>query len=150
MRLIPYREHLVPPVGFAPLRDSMNRLFDEFFAEESGIEPRAHTFWPAFDVFELPEDLMVVADLPGIEAKDIRISFNDNTLIIEGERVRKEAKYEGWYRQERPFGKFTRTIRLPVKVDENNVEALDKAGVLTIRLHKLEAAKTKKIPVKLA
>ena len=146
MRLIPYRENIIPPMGLTHLNAPMNRLFDEFFGDFTPT----HAIWPSFDVFELPEELMVVADLPGIEAKDIKISFAGDTLTIEGERTRKEANYENWFRQERPFGKFTRTIALPLPVDPERVEAIDKAGVLMIKLPKMEGAKTRKIPVKLS
>ena len=146
MNLLPYRENVFPP--FSAMQNKMNRLFDEFVPETFAGAPRE--FWPAFDVFELPEKFVLKADLPGIEAKDISISYLGNTLMIEGERKFDEVgKPETWFYKERAFGAFQRTIRLPVPINADNVEAIDHAGVLTIVLPKTEEARTRKIPVKL-
>jgi HSP20 family protein len=146
MNLIPYRENLFPP--FTAMQNKLNRLFDEFVPETFAVTPRE--FWPQFDVFELKDKFVLKADLPGIEAKDINISYLGNTLMIEGERKFEETdKPETWFYKERAFGQFQRTIRLPVPIKADNVEAIDHAGVLTIVLPKTEEAKTRKIPVKL-
>jgi len=150
MRLIPFEE--MSP-GFAPtaFQNRMNRLFQEFFGGDGGWSPGE--FLPLMDVYDLPEALVVQVDVPGIEAKDIHISYHGDTLTIEGERKQPEEvekqKVATWFRKERLVGKFTRSVRLPVPVDGEKVDAIDRAGVLTIHLPKLEKAKTRKLPIKL-
>jgi HSP20 family protein len=123
----------------------MNRLFEYFpTAEEQGFE-----WWPAVNVAETPETVVVTAELPGLDPKEIEISVVGDTLTIRGEkRFEREEKGKTWYRREIAGGKFTRSFTLPASVDAEHVDAACKAGILTITLPKRAEAKAKKIEVK--
>ena len=143
MKLIPREWDEFPTL--TGLRRQMNRLL-EFFpaAEEPGFE-----WWPAVNVSETPETVVVTAEIPGLEPKEIEISVVGDTLTIRGEkRMEKEEKGKTWYRREIVGGKFTRSFTLPTSVDAEHVDATSKAGVLTITLPKRAEARAKKIEVK--
>lgn len=145
MRLIPYRENEWP--SLTRFQDEMNRLVEGFF-------PRAHfrafpDWEPSVDVVETPETIVVKAEVPGIEAKDIDISVSGDILTLKGEKKEeREEKGKTWYRREIRSGGFTRSIQLPMTVDTARIEAEERAGMITITLPKVEAAKPKKIPIK--
>jgi len=130
----------------ATLRDEINRLFESPLEGESS---EVFNAWaPAIDLYEDKDSLVVRAELPGMKKEDIDISLRENTLSISGER-RNEKKYEGseTSRQERVFGRFTRTIALPKQVDATKVKAAYKDGVLSVTLPKAEEAKPKQIEI---
>jgi HSP20 family protein len=143
MKLIPYQWDAFPTL--TGLRRQMNRLFDYFPTdEEPGFE-----WWPAVNVSETPETVVVTAEIPGLEPKEIEISVVGDTLTIRGEkRIEKEEKGKTWYRREIAGGKFKRSFSLPASVDAEHVDATSKAGVLTITLPKRAEAKAKRIDVK--
>lgn len=125
----------------------LGRFFEDFDIPTLLGEERE--FMPAFDVSETENELIVKAEVPGMEKKDIDISLSDGVLTIKGEkRQEKEDKKEHYYTAERRYGAFSRTIPLPVEVDTNKVDATYKEGVLEITLPKSETAKAKKIEVK--
>ena len=132
------------------LQDEVNRLFRRSFFR--GVEPAAETVatWaPAIDMFETDDKLTVEVELPGLEAKDVEISLEDDILRIKGERkFSSEVKEENYHRIERAYGMFERTVPLPRKVDEEKVSATVSDGVLKIEMPKVEEAKPKKIPIK--
>lgn len=132
------------------LQDEVNRLFRRSFFR--GVEPAAETVatWaPAIDMYETDDKLTVEVELPGLEAKDVEISLEDDILHIKGERrFSSEVKEENYHRIERAYGMFERTIPLPRKVDEDKVSATVADGVLKIEMPKAEEAKPKKIPIK--
>ncbi|MBC7247672.1 MAG: Hsp20/alpha crystallin family protein [Actinobacteria bacterium] len=132
------------------LQDEVNRLFRRSFFR--GVEPAAETVatWaPAIDMYETDDKLTVEVELPGLEAKDVEISLEDDILHIKGERrFSSEVKEENYHRIERAYGLFERTIPLPRKVDESKVSATVADGVLKIEMPKAEEAKPKKIPIK--
>jgi HSP20 family protein len=134
------------------LHDEIDRMFQEFTAP--GFLP----FWPergrwvpALDVYEKGNDLIVEADLPGIPKEEVKVSYTDHTLTIQGETVSKEAeeKREGYFRAERRYGRFYRTVTLPETVDFGKAKAQFKDGVLTITLPKQSQpeAKAHTIPI---
>lgn len=128
------------------LRDEINRLFE---SPENGSGTDAFNAWaPALDLFEDENHLTVTAELPGMKKEAIDISLQDNILTIAGER-RNEKKYEGSQttREERVFGRFTRSLTLPKQVDPAKVKATYKDGVLTVTLPKTEEAKPRQIEV---
>lgn len=130
------------------LRDDVDRLFDGFFGgRASGWNPMARAF-PAVNVWETDDHLHVEAELPGVRREDLEISVLGDELTLQG--VRPEAVEEGEtrHRQERGVGRFSRTLRLPVEVKAEGVEASLEAGVLRLRLPKSEAAKPRKIAVR--
>jgi HSP20 family protein len=101
------------------------------------------------DVAETEKSLEIHMDLPGVTAKDIDIQVNGNLLTISGERKEeKEEKGKTFHRVERSYGSFSRTVTLPCDVNENEVAAEYKDGVLTIKLPKTEESKAHKIKVK--
>jgi HSP20 family protein len=104
---------------------------------------------PAFDISEADGHLVVRADLPGIDVKNIDISLSGNALTVKGERKdEKTEKNESWYYCGRQFGTFSRTFTLPSDVKEEGIEATYKDGVLEVKIPMAETAKQKKIEVK--
>lgn len=124
------------------------RLFDEFF--ERGLGREAGAFSPTVDVAEKEGEIEVMAELPGMEEKDIEVSIDEHGLTLRGEK-KQERKEEGenYYRMERSFGSFQRYIPLTSKVDRDRAKARFKNGVLKIHLPKSEPsqAKGKKIQI---
>jgi HSP20 family protein len=136
------------------LRHEMNSLFDNFFSGYE-IEPfmtgRFGAFSPSVDVKESSKELRVSAELPGMEEKDIEVSLNRDSLTIKGEKKEeKEDKGKDFYRMERSYGSFSRTIPLPAEVDQDKVKAEFKKGVLTVTIPKTAKAikETRKISIK--
>ncbi len=133
------------------LRDEIDRLFEDFFPVRAG-ERRdylAEVWAPAVDIYETKDDVVVKAELPGMNKEDIKINIVDNSLVIEGEKKQeKEIKEENYYRVERRYGAFRRVIDIPVPVKTEGIEATYKDGVLEIKLPKKEEAKPKEIEVK--
>lgn len=139
---------------FAVLQQEMNSLFDNFFRgfdTEPLFRGKTGGFTPQIDVSENDKEIRVSAELPGMDEKDIDVSINRDSLTIRGEKKEeKEDKGKDYYRMERSFGSFTRTVPLPVEVDIDKVDAKFKKGVLTVTLPKTAKAleETKKISVK--
>ena len=149
MGLIPWKkESLEHPLS--SLRDEMNRLFDSFWRGEFLPERFGFTReFPKVEVTETDEEVIVRAEIPGLEAEDIDLSIQGDVLTIKGEKKEeKEEKEKESYRREVHYGAFTRGVRLPSSVDVEKVEAECKKGVLKITLGKIESEKTKKIVVK--
>ncbi len=147
-------------VRWRPLRDlmsiqeEMDRMLDRFFGpgllEE--MEVTTPTVWsPNVDIAETNDAFIVTAELPGLNKKDIHVTYKDGVLTIEGERKReKEEKEVNFYRVERYYGKFCRTFHLPAEVREDKIEANYKDGILTVHLPKAEKAKAKEIDIKVS
>ena len=145
MTLIRWR----PMRGLENVQDEVNRVFDSFFdirpfarrSEESG-------WYPEVDMIEDKDKVMVNVDLPGMKKEDIKVSVQDNTLTIKGERkAEKEEKDKNYHRVERLYGTFCRSFSLPGKVDGQKIKANYKNGVLSIDLPKAEEVKPKEIPI---
>lgn len=131
------------------LRDEINRLFDAPFGELTHSSEIFNVWGPALDLYEDKDNLIVKAELPGMNKDEIDISLHDGTLTIAGER-KPEPKYEEaeTSRSERFFGRFQRTVTLPKLVEAGKAKANYQDGVLTVTLPKAEAAKPKLIEVK--
>jgi HSP20 family protein len=127
------------------LRD-MNRLFSTFFEPSTGAVMRRWT--PAMDLVETEDNYVLRADLPGVSEGDVKIELDDNVLTISGERksAHKEAK-EGYYRVERAYGSFARTLTLPEGVDADAISASFDRGVLEVRVPKPEQRKPRKVEI---
>ena len=140
---------LMPWTGMTSLKNEMERLFDRF-AELKWDEFSPLGEWaPSMDVSETKDAVVVKAEVPGMESKDIAISLQEQLLTIKGEKKQeKEEKDERHHRVERSYGAFTRSIRLPVAVDGSKVTAAVKNGLLTVTLPKTAAAKGTTIPIK--
>ena len=125
----------------------MDRLFERFF--RGGMLAPFGESWGAFspsvDVVETDDEIKVSAELPGLDDKDIEVSLDRGVLTISGEKSeeRKEQR-EDYYRAERTYGSFCRTIPLPTEVKEDEVEAVFQKGVLTITLPKAEVVEGRK------
>jgi len=129
--------------------DFFNRRMRSWWPERwsgEGTEFRA----PALDLFEDKDDIVVKAELPGIEKNDIDVNLTDHTLTIRAEKKKQnEIKEEHYYRSERSYGSFTRTLELPAGVQRDKVTANYNNGVLEIRLPKTAEAKTRETRVKI-
>lgn len=127
------------PTGLRLFEDTVSRLLSE---------PAARPWTPAVDILETENDLILKADLPDVEMKDIDIRLENGTLALKGERkFENEQKGKGYHRLERSYGSFVRYFSLPETLDTENVKADYKNGVLTITLPKKEAAKPRSVRV---
>jgi HSP20 family protein len=132
------------------LQDRMNRLFEDAGRGWRGNEePAATTTWsPAVDIFETEGEIVVKAELPGMERNDITLHLEKNVLTLKGERkFEKETKDDNYHRIERSYGNFSRAFSIPGTVDEEKIRADYKDGVLKIVLPKKEQAKPKQIRI---
>jgi HSP20 family protein len=133
---------------FTALREEMKDLRAQMFGDGDEGWLNVATA-PALDMSETDKAIDVRMDLPGITAKDIDIQVNGNLLTVSGERKEeKEEKGKTFHRVERSCGSFSRTVTLPCAVNESEVAAEYKDGVLTVKLPKTEESKAHKIKVK--
>jgi len=135
-----------------PFRDliSLKDDFDRIFKEYLGILPEKgeEVWFPAVDIKETRDNIIVSAELPGMKKEDIKVTIHGDQLSVSGERkLEKEEKDETYHRIERAYGKFQRVITLPVEVAENKIKASYEHGVLKINLPKSEKSKPKEIEV---
>ena len=128
----------------------VDRFFNDFLSTSFANLDEDSTVWsPKVDVKETKEAFEVLADLPGLDKKDINISLHDNVLTVTGERKSEEKpEDENRYYAERTHGTFSRSFRLPNKVEQKDVRAEYANGVLKIVLHKSEEAKPREIEIK--
>jgi HSP20 family protein len=126
------------------VQHEVNRLFDRWGRHPFGIGE-----FPTINLWESDDALCLEAELPGLELEDLEIFVTGNTqLTLKGERKPPVVEKGVQHRQERAFGKFTRTLTLPFAVDDSAVDARFENGVLKVRLPKHEAAKPRKIVIK--
>ncbi len=131
------------------LRDEIEHIFDRFFGETLPVTREEVSWYPALDMYETDNELVIKAELPGIESKDVDITLSDNTLTIKGERKKsEEVKGENYYRREVSYGSFQRAVNLPVSVNTEKIKATFKNGILEIKLEKEKPAKGIKIDIK--
>ncbi|KPK29704.1 MAG: hypothetical protein AMK69_05775 [Nitrospira bacterium SG8_3] len=132
------------------LQNRINRLFDgNFFPTFSLDDDMSLGNWrPVVDIYENEDTVVVKAELPGVDKKDIKVDLKDGVLTLSGERSHeKEVKEENYYRKERAFGKFHRSFNVPADIDPDKIKAEFKDGVLNVEIPKPEEKKPKKIPV---
>jgi HSP20 family protein len=133
-------------VHWDPFQDlaQLNRRFQP-------LDDAGKAWSPAVDIFEKGDELVIRAEVPGVERDSIDVKVEDNTLILSGERVREtEGEDTQAYRRERVYGSFVRSFSLPKTVDATRISAAYKNGVLDIRLPKAEEAKPRRIEIKVA
>lgn len=133
----------------------MDRMMEDFFGRT--MRPWFPTRWlrgdgeiaaPVVDVYEEKDEVVVKAELPGLEKSDIEVNISDSELTLKGEKKQEqEIKEENFHRRERSYGAFLRTVELPSDVQADKVKASFKNGVLEVRVPKTEEAKTKTIKV---
>jgi HSP20 family protein len=130
------------------LQTEMNRVFDAFFGNRPGNGGTAQRWVPAMDLVEDKNDLVLRADLPGLSEDDVDIEVKDGVLTISGERKTEEKKEEeGYYRVERAFGRFSRSLTLPDGIDPEQVKAKFDNGVLEVRIPKPEERKPHRVSI---
>ncbi|MGH7393808.1 MAG: Hsp20/alpha crystallin family protein [Candidatus Rokuibacteriota bacterium] len=142
-------------MGWGPMREiaRLEREMEEMLGRlpQWPWGDRERGWAPAVDMIDQKDEIVLRADLPGLDEKDIEVTVHDGTLTVRGERKEeKEEKKEGYYYSERSYGTFTRTLMLPTGVDPDKVKATFSKGVLEIHLPKAKEAKGKKVEVKAA
>ena len=134
------------------VQDRMNRIFDDAFRGT----PRGNddewalggSWAPSVDIFEHEGNLVLKAELPGVDPKDVDVRVENNVLTLRGERkFENEVKRESYHRVERSYGSFSRSFTLPSVVNTERIEANYKDGVLRVMLPKREEAKPKQISI---
>ena len=132
------------------LRERMNRLFDDslFRSDRRNDETEMGVWLPAVDVFEKEDKLVIKAELPGMDKKDISLDFKDGVLTLSGVRKSEnEVEDENFYRREMSYGKFIRSFSLPADSDTEKIKAEFQNGLLTIEVPKPERHQPKQIKV---
>jgi len=129
--------------------ENMNRQLSHLLDDSHvGMSTETEQWAPRVDIRETDDALLVQAELPGIDKKDVHLEVKDGVLTLSGERrYEKEVKEENVHRVERAYGKFSRSFSLPTNVDADKVSANMKDGVLEVRLPKRESAKPKAIAI---
>lgn len=139
VRWDPFRE-------LTALQNEVNRLFSR--AGEGSLGER-QSWMPSVDVIEAEDAIRFKAEIAGMRPEDIKLEVEDNVLTISGERrFEEEVREDKYYRIERRYGSFTRSIALPQNVDTTSIEANYENGVLEVSVPKVEEAKPKRIAVK--
>ncbi len=135
------------------MQNEMNRLFNTFFdspTPSNGGNAGVRRWIPAMDVVETEDHFVLRADLPGLSESDVNIELEDNVLTVAGERkAEHEQKGEGYYRVERAFGSFSRSLTLPEGVNADAIQASFDNGVLEVRIPKPEQHKPRKVQISL-
>ena len=156
MSIVPWRNKSElggADTGMARFRNEIDTLFDRFLGNwgANPLEslPARFGFGPRMDLAETDHEVVVKAELPGVDPKDVDIRVEGNYLTIRGEKKQeKEEKRSDYHYVERQYGTFSRSIQLPSTIDPDKVDAGFKEGVLTITVAKRPEAKAKKIPVR--
>jgi HSP20 family protein len=119
-------------------------VFSRFFDEPVTVRPWS----PSVDIEEKDNEIVLKADIPGVNEKDLEVRLENGTLTLKGERkFEKEDKQKGYHRIERGYGSFVRSFALPAAVDSDKVQAHYHDGVLTVTLPKTEASKARKVKI---
>jgi HSP20 family protein len=142
-------------VRWEPFRDlvtaqrDLDRLFREAFSPQLGETELSTRSWaPPVDIYETEEAIVLKAELPGVDPKDVEVRVEDNTLYLKGERkFEKEVKEQNYHRVERSYGSFARSFSLPNSISTDKVKAEFKDGLLTLTMPKREEAKPKTIKI---
>ena len=145
----PFTE-LAPFGEFDRMRRDMDRLWDSFLEGVPGRRGEERGEWlPSLDVSETKNELVVKAEVPGMDHKDIDVSLFNGVLTIKGEKKQeREEKEAGYHLVERSYGSFVRSVQLPKEVQGDKISASYKDGILKIALPKSEEAKKKEIRIK--
>lgn len=140
-----------------PFRDlsdvqhEVNRLFDSFFSRPATLATGERVWMPLTDMYETKDDVHVTFEVPGVREKEIGISITGDVLTVKGERKwERDVKDEAFHRLERMYGKFERSVPLPVAVQADKVTATYHDGVLDVKLPKADAVKPREIKIGIA
>jgi HSP20 family protein len=141
-----------PASLFGSLHREIDRLFDDFTRGNVGASGQAQiNLVPSIDVTETEKEIVLTAEMPGLERKDVDISIEDDFLTIRGEKKiesQQEDKNKNYHVSERSYGMFYRMLQLPAGVDPASIQASMANGVLKITIPKPAKAQPKKIEVK--
>ena len=142
IRWEPFREMTAPT-------DPFSRVFGDMFSRFLEPGERGMRVWaPAVDIYETGKDVVVKAEVPGLDPKDVEVRVEDGTLYLKGERkFESEVKEENYYRVERCYGSFARSFPLPASVNADKATAEYANGVLTLTLPKREESQAKTIKI---
>jgi len=142
VRWEPFRDLVTPQRDF-------DRLFRDAFSSQHGETELSTRSWaPPVDIYETEEAIVLKAELPGVDPKDVEVRVEDNTLYLKGERkFEKEVKEQNYHRVERSYGSFARSFSLPNSISTDKVKAEFKDGLLTLTMPKREEAKPKTIKI---
>src|SRR5467141_3037240 len=134
--------------GLTPLQEQVIRLFEDNFIRDRSGHADLATWAPPVDIYETENELVVKADLPDLQDKDIDVRVENNTLTIRGERkFEKDVNQDNYLRVERAYGPFMRSFSLPNTVSPENIRAEYRNGVLTLHMAKREESKPKQIKI---
>ena len=136
--------------GMSDIQGEVNRIFDTFLGRPtvSGASSAVRTWAPVFDMHETKDEVVLNFELPGVSDKDVSLSITGDLLTLKGERtVNREFTDENAYRAERVYGKFERSVELPMPVQADKVKATYRDGVLAVKLPKAEEVKPKAIKI---
>jgi HSP20 family protein len=138
------------PVGrIFHLKDDFDHIVKDFFSGFSSIGA-GRGVYPFLDIKEDKDEYVVSVEVPGVKKRDLRISVKKEKLVVQGEkREEKKKERESYLRVERSYGKFMRSINLPMEVDQSKISAKCNNGVLKIVLPKKKKAKAKEVEVKI-
>lgn len=134
----------------APLQHRINRFFDDSFFPSRWVDDEfaMNTWNPVVDIYDNDDRIVIKAELPGLDKKDIAVDLKDSVLTLKGERSHNnEMKEENYYRRERAFGTFHRAFTLPTNLNPDKIKADFKDGVLKIEIPKPEKEKPKQITI---
>lgn len=137
-----------PKQSLMNLRDNINRIFDMSIPENWGEGREASQWRPSVDIYEKDNEMVVHAELPGVKKDDISLDLKENVLSIRGKREsEEEIDEDGYYRKERRFGSFQRSIPLAESIDPEQVKASFKDGVLEVRVPRSQTKEMRRISI---
>ena len=131
------------------LRERMNVLFGDVYSSRGEDKDLIASTWnPSVDIYEHNGNLVLTAEVPGLDENDIEVKLEDSTLTIKGERkYEKEVNEENYHRVERSYGSFSRSFSLPQNIDQDKIKAESENGILKIPMPKKAELKPKKVKV---
>ena len=137
------------PRGDIISRHRLNQMIEDFFPTTKHLYEPAEWNWnPSIDIYEEENNIVIKAEIPGVDKNDITVDVKDGVLTLKGERsTNKEVEEEKYYKREMRYGKFERSFTLPVEVNADKIAADYKDGVLKIEIPKPEVSKPKKITI---
>ena len=136
--------------GVGDIQTEMNRLFDNFVGRPAAAAAGERVWLPAVDVHETKDDLVLSFDIPGVSQKDVQLTITGDLMTVRGERrFEREATENTYHRVERVYGRFERSVQLPMTVQTDKVKANYRDGVLEVKLPKAEEVKPREIKIDL-
>ena len=135
---------------FRDIQTEMNRLFDNFLGRPTATATGtgSRVWMPVVDMYETKDDLILSFELPGVREKEVSVSITGDLLTVKGERqFNQELNNDNYHHMERAYGKFERTVQLPMHVQAGRVTATSRDGVLEVKLPKAEEVRPKEIKI---